>query len=96
MRSLDGVTWAMVPSSGDVMLGCTGNGTTMWASRGFPWDPSTNLYLPFWSSPESDGMTWTQVTSPKLSNGGQLAYDSVHKLLYSSNLGEGFWRVVTE
>jgi hypothetical protein len=96
LRSPDGITWTIVPDSGSIMAGCTGNGTTMWASRGFPWDPSTNLYLPFWSSSESDGMTWTQMTSPMLSNGGQLAYDSSHKLLYSSNLGEGFWRVMTE
>ena len=34
--------------------------------------------------------------SPKLSNGGQLAYDAAHHVLYSSNLGAGFWRVVTE
>jgi hypothetical protein len=68
----------------------------MWASRGFPWDPSTDLYDPFWSSPEDDGTTWTQMPSPKLSNGGQLAYNARDHLLYASNLGAGFWRVVTE
>ena len=96
LRSPDGVAWSIVPKSGDIMMGCTGSGTKLWASRGFPWDPSSTLYLPFWSSPEGDGLTWTQMDSPMLSNGGQLAYDAVHKLLYSSNLGEGFWRVVTE
>jgi hypothetical protein len=30
-----------------------------------------------------------------LSNGGSLAYDGVHHVLYSSNLGAGVWRVVT-
>jgi hypothetical protein len=84
----------MVPNSGDTMLGLTGNGTTLFASRGFPWDPSTNLYEPFWTSPESDGQHWTKMTSPMLSNGGSLAYDQVHHLLYSTDLGAGVWRVV--
>lgn len=95
LRSPDGVTWDLVPDSGSIMAGLTGNGTTMWASRGFPWDPSDDLYLPFWSSPEADGLTWTQMDSPMLSNGGGLAYDPDHHILYSSNLGAGFWRVVT-
>jgi hypothetical protein len=50
---------------------------------------------PFWSSPEKDGQTWTPMTSPQLSNGGSLAYDGVHHLLYSTDLGAGVWRVVT-
>jgi hypothetical protein len=96
LRSTDGITWDIVPNSGSIMAGLTGNGTTMWASRGFPWDPSTDLYDPFWSSPEDDGTKWTQMPSPKLSNGGQLAYNARDHLLYASNLGAGFWRVVTE
>jgi hypothetical protein len=96
LRSPDGITWTLVPDSGNIMMGMTGNGKTMWASRGFPWDPSDKLYLPFWSSPESDGQTWTQVDSPMLSNGGALRYDPDHHVLYSSNLGAGFWRVVTD
>jgi hypothetical protein len=96
LRSPDGVTWTIVPDSGSVMHGLTGSGTTMWASRGFPWDPSDDLYLPFWTASEADGLTWSQFDSPMLSNGGQLAYDEVHHLLYSSNLGAGMWRVVVE
>jgi hypothetical protein len=78
------------------MMGLTGNGTTMHASRGFPWDPSTNLYEPFWSSPESDGLHWTKLASPMLSNGGSLRFDADHHVLYSANLGAGLWRVVLE
>ena len=43
-----------------------------------------------------DGLTWTQMDSPMLSNGGQLAWDPDHHLLYSSNGGEGMWRVVVQ
>jgi hypothetical protein len=95
LRSPDGITWTLVPNSGDTMVGVTGNGTTMYASRGFPWDPSTMSYEPFWTSPENDGINWTQLQSPMLSNGGQLAYDMDHHLLYSSDEGAGVWRVVT-
>jgi hypothetical protein len=95
LRSPDGATWTLVPNSGSLMLGLTGNGTTMYASRGFPWDPSSVLYEPFWTSPEGDGQHWAQLSSPMLSNGGSLAYDSAHELLYSSDLGAGVWRVVT-
>jgi hypothetical protein len=94
LRSPDGSAWSLVPNSGSVMLGITGNGTTMFASRGFPWDPSAVLYEPFWTSAEGDGLNWSQLSSPMLSNGGGLAYDSAHHLLYSSNLGAGVWRVV--
>lgn len=96
LRSADGIEWSSVPNSGSVMNGMVGNGTTMFASRGFPWDPSDDLYLPFWTSAEDDGLTWTQMDSPMLSNGGQLAWDADHHLLYSSNGGEGMWRVVVE
>ncbi len=95
LRSPDGVTWTIVPNSGNIMTGLVGDGTTMYASRGFPWDPSTVLYEPFWSSPEGDGQTWTQMTSPTLSNGGKLLYDPDHHLLYSADQGAGLWRVVT-
>jgi hypothetical protein len=96
LRSPDGVTWNLVPNSGNIMFGAVGDGTTMFASRGFPWDPSTVLYEPFWTSPESDGQTWTQLDSPMLSNGGELAYDKTRNILYSADLGAGFWRVVTK
>lgn len=96
LRSPDGVAWSTIENSGNVMMGLTGNGTTMRASRGFPWDPSDDLYLPFWTAAEADGLSWSQMDSPMLSNGGQLAYDADHHLLYSSNLGEGMWRVVVE
>lgn len=96
LRSPDGIAWTTVENSGSVMMGMTGNGTTMWASRGFPWDPSDDLYQPFWTSAEADGLTWTQMPSPMLSNGGQLEYDADHHLLYSANLGAGLWRVVVE
>ena len=49
----------------------------------------------FLTSPESDGRAWTALPNvPKLSQGGNLGYDPAHKVLYSSNLAAGLWRVV--
>jgi hypothetical protein len=95
-----GGTWRVVDGHSD-WTGGEGQflyflGTTLFASRGFPWNPPwPAAYLPFWSSPESDGQTWAQMPSPQLLNGGGLAYDSDHHLLYSSNEYAGFYRVVT-
>jgi hypothetical protein len=94
LRSPDGITWSNVLNK--TMLGITGNATTLFASVGFPWNPGSGPppYQPFWSSPKSDGLHWTQVSSPMLSNGGVMNYEPDHHILYSSNLGAGFWRVV--
>lgn len=97
LRSPDGSQWSLMKAAG-LMIGLTGDGTTMWASSGFPWGRGQNPppYLPFWSSAETDGRTWIQLASPKLSNGGQLGFESDHGILYASNLSEGFWRVVVK
>jgi len=36
------------------------------------------------------------MASPTLSQGGNLGFDEAHRLLYSSNLDAGLWRVVVE
>jgi hypothetical protein len=95
-RSADGTSWSNVLTN--TTMGVTGNGTTLFASIGFPWNPGQGPapYQPFWTSAESDGQTWRPLASPPLTNGGSLAYDVDHHILYSSNLDAGFWRVVTE
>lgn len=95
LRSPDGVTWSLVVT--DVMVGVTGDGTTMYASRGYTWTPPlTTPYEPFRSSPESDGQHWTQMTTPMMTDAGTMAYDKDHHILYSSNGYAGFWRIVTQ
>jgi photosystem II stability/assembly factor-like uncharacterized protein len=98
LRSPDGVTWTLVPNSGDLMTGIVSDGTTMYASRGFPWNQGQGPppFLPFYTALESDGTHWASMTSPMLSDGGPLAYDLDHHILYSSNQYAGFWRVVTQ
>ena len=95
-RSPDGINWTVINIS-DPMAGLVGDGTTLYVSKGFPWNPGQGPapYMPVWTSPESDGQTWTQMQSPSLSNGGELAIDTAHNILYSSDEYAGFWRVVT-
>jgi hypothetical protein len=94
VRSPDGITWTQVQNQTN--LGITGNGTTMYSSVGFPWNPGSGPppYMPFWMSPEADGKNWIQVQSPLMSNGGAVGYDNDHHILYSANLDAGFWRAI--
>jgi hypothetical protein len=103
MRSADGATWSAIADyKGGMVTGLVGDGTTMWAANWgsySPWMiPPGNPYV---SSPETDGLTWTPVpwTTPAgfdgFTQGGVLAYDPAHHVLYSANGTQGFWRVVT-
>jgi hypothetical protein len=81
---------AMVPT---LMIGMTGDGQSMYASRG-PY-PESPPYLPYWTSPEGEGLSWSPFPSPPMTNGGyELGFDPDHRVLYASSFAEGFWRVV--
>lgn len=86
-------TWQLVPDTGPILGGLVSDGTTMYASTCYFGDFCNPRYL---HSAETDGKTWTAMTSPMMSQGGNLGYDKAHKLLYSSNLDAGLWRVVVE
>lgn len=94
-RSPDGQvsTWTLVPDTGPIVGGLVTDGTTMFASTCYFGDFCNPRYL---HSPETDGQTWTAMPSPTLSQGGNLGLDKAHRLLYSSNLDAGLWRVVVE
>jgi hypothetical protein len=94
-HSKDGTasTWTLVPDTGPVVGGLLSDGTTLYTSTCYFANFCNPRYL---KSPETDGVKWTQMTSPTMSQGGTLAYDAGHKLLYSSNLDAGMWRVVVE
>jgi photosystem II stability/assembly factor-like uncharacterized protein len=95
LRSPDGIQWTTiaVPAAAP-FLGLVSDGTTIYASAGYPWGPGHDTYQPNFSSPESDGQKWSPLASPPLTNGGVLAIDPDHHLLYSGNLEAGAWRVV--
>lgn len=91
LRSTQGSTWTPIPNSGFNVLPIIGDGKTMFlGSRG--------TQLPFfWTSPETDGNTWTVLNVPAAMTAGPVltAYDSGHHLLYSANSTGGLWRMVT-
>jgi hypothetical protein len=95
-RSTDGKVWSLIANTGPIGGGVVGDGTTMFYSKCYFGDfcmAGTDFLL---TSPESDGMTWTPLTSPAMNQGGSLGYDRGHDLLYSSNGSSGFWRVRTK
>jgi hypothetical protein len=96
-RSTDGISWSIMPGTGQFTGGIAGDGTTIYASDYtvcFDWN---SPITPYFTSPEADGMTWTAMpTSPPVQQGGTLAYDASHHILYSSNCQDGFWRVRTQ
>jgi len=92
-RSPDGkaTTWKLVPNTGPIVGGLVSDGATLFASTCY----FTNFCNPrYLRSPERDGENWTALTSPAMSQGGTFGYDKTYRLLYSSNLGAGMWRVV--
>lgn len=92
--STDGTvpTWKLIPDTGPIVGGLVSDGTTMYASTCYFGGFCNPRYL---HSAETDGQTWTALpNSPTLTQGGNLGYDKAHKLLYSSNLDAGLWRVV--
>ena len=94
-RSPDGKadTWELIPDTGPIVGSVVSDGTTMYASTCYAGNFCDQpRYL---TSPEADGKTWRAMTTvPKMSQGGNLGYDAGHKLLFSSNLVAGLWRVV--
>ncbi|HEX2874405.1 MAG TPA: hypothetical protein VHP33_24290 [Polyangiaceae bacterium] len=84
--------WKLIPDTGPIVGGLVSDGTNMYASTCyFPDFCDDARYL---TSPETDGQTWTEMKHPKMSQGGNLGIDKAHKLLFSSNLDAGLWRVV--
>jgi hypothetical protein len=94
LRSEDGRSWSVVPSSGGLSYGMVGDGRTLYTSSFavcFEWNPDG--LQPYLTSPEDDGLTWTEMASPPFPQGGSLGYDLANEILYSSNCQNGFHRV---
>jgi hypothetical protein len=97
--SPDGENWMNVPDSGGLIQGVTGDGTHVWASSAYPYNPGDR------PAPEkrylfaeiAKPMAWTTFDAPPMSSGASgMTYDPDHKLLYSANYWDGVWRVRVE
>jgi hypothetical protein len=83
----------VIPGSGQLVGNIVSDGTKMYASSFavcFAWNPDLQPYL---SAPVSGG-PWTALPGPVVTQGGALAYDADHHVLYSSNCQDGLRRVV--
>jgi hypothetical protein len=97
MYSADGVSWAILPNSGNLIGGLIGDGTTLYASKTFPYNPpGTDPYLPYFVAAEGPSAIFRQMNSPLMRNGGRLHLDTTRHFLYSTNLNAGLWRLVTQ
>jgi photosystem II stability/assembly factor-like uncharacterized protein len=96
-RSPDGKanTWELVPGTGPIVGSIVSDGTTMYASTCYGGGVCDKIR--FLKSPETDGRTWTEIPNPpNINHGGNLSIDVGHKLLFSSNLLGGLWRIRVE
>lgn len=89
--------WTEAPNTSPLPGGIVSDGTKMFMSNcyyeNFCGPNTPHVYF---TSPENDGLAWTPMAGPAgLTVGGILGYDPPHKLLFSSNLRKGFWRMVT-
>lgn len=86
----DGAEWELLPNSGDKLMGITGSATRMWASQQFGGK--------YFTAPVDDPVNWEQLPERADTQWGAylMAYDPDHHILYGSEMGDGFWRMVTE
>jgi hypothetical protein len=98
IHSTDGVSWAVLPESQNLVMGLIGDGTNLYFSKAFPYDvPGADPFFPYYSSPERPPYKSTLMPSPLMRNGGtELQLDTTRHILYSTNLDAGLWRLVTQ
>jgi len=90
----NGDSWTQVGvSNQDGYNAVIGDGTTLYAQSANTGSNTTGLnhYI---TSPESDGTNWTQMNNQTFTDGPMsMSYDSVNKIVYSSNWAGGVWRL---
>jgi hypothetical protein len=99
MYSDDGAAWDLIPNTGQHVHSVIGDGTNVWSSTAYPYNPGTHPepHQPYKKATVADPNTWTTMDSPMLTSGSaELAYDADHHVLYGTNYWEGVWRVVVE
>ena len=81
----DGVTWTISSGNPKFTTSVYGDGNLLYTHQAYagPVDP-------FYSSPETDGMTWTPMGGPKLDQGPfEMVFDSTNRIMYAASWGAG-------
>jgi hypothetical protein len=83
-RGRSALNWELIPSSphGNVY----GDKVRLFVSN------SDNNY---YTSPDTDGVNWTKLATPKPMKTAYYGYDPDHHVLYMANMKDGLWRMVT-
>jgi hypothetical protein len=95
----NGDTFKLLPNSGYLISGVTGDGVHVWSSQSFPYNPPrpTDKRVMYWASAAASPMAWAPAPQfPLIEGGGYLAYDADHHLLYSANYWLGVFRIRLE
>jgi hypothetical protein len=85
----NGATWDVIPGSpkSSVLIH---DGDTLFSSHPYGGE------MPVWFADLDDTTSWTNMQQNTGRGANQLAYDSVHHILYAANWQPGLWRLVTK
>jgi hypothetical protein len=88
LKSTDAKTWSLLPGVDQPVQGLTGDGVNIYGGQ--QWGSH------YFSIPESAPSSFTELaTTNAVNDGGYfMAYDPDHRLLYSAEITDGFWRIV--
>jgi photosystem II stability/assembly factor-like uncharacterized protein len=83
----DGVTWTISSGNPKYTTAVYGDGNLLYTHQAYAGPADT-----FYSSPETDGMTWTPFGSLKTDQGPfEMAFDAQNRILYSASWGAGIF-----
>lgn len=92
--------WSLLATSGNLDQGLATDGTNLWRSQAFPYNPGSwpSASQQYWSSTTANPTSWTLIsTAPSTQSGAvMMAYDPTYHILYSADYISGVWRVVIE
>jgi photosystem II stability/assembly factor-like uncharacterized protein len=98
LRSADnGLTFTLVgPHTQDGYYAIIGDGNNLYTQLGNT-GGNTVGDQPYLTSPESDGVTWSDFSSQKFSDGPyRMAFDAKNRIVYSANWNAGVWALKVE
>jgi photosystem II stability/assembly factor-like uncharacterized protein len=83
----DGVTWTISSGNPKYTTSVYGDGNLLYTHQAYAGGVDS-----FYTSPETDGMTWTPMGGLKSDQGPfEMAFDATNRILYSASWGAGIW-----